>query len=110
MDSLTEKDIQVWVDRTKKYLAEYDPAAYTIGSKPVPPELKQLRILRIDEESNLVCYVWAGLEAHTELDVKQMADGNFQFTEWYGGVSRVIWPKTTNTDISQTNSTFQPIK
>jgi hypothetical protein len=40
MDSLTERDVQVWVNRTKKYLAEFDPKADMIGSKPVPPELK----------------------------------------------------------------------
>jgi len=44
MDSLTEKDFQVWADRTQKYLSEFNPKADMIGSKPVPPELKQLKL------------------------------------------------------------------
>jgi len=57
MDSLTEKDFQVWADRTQRYLSEFDPKADMIGSKPVPPELEQLKIIRIDEDSNWVSYV-----------------------------------------------------
>lgn len=95
MDSLSERDFQAWADRTKKYLDEYDPKADEIGAKPVPPELKQLKISGIDEGSNWVSYVWIGGLDHTELYVKRMADGMFQFTAIYNDESnRVIWPKT----------------
>ena len=72
MNSLTEKDFQVWIDRTEKFLAEYDPKVGHIGSKPVPPELKQLKILRIDEGTNWVGYVWMGGLDHTELLVRRL--------------------------------------
>lgn len=111
MDSLTEKDFQVWTDRTKKYLNEYDPKADIIGSKPVPPELKQLKILRIDEDTNWVSYVWAGGLDHTELYVERMTDGEFQFTARYNDESnRVIWPKAPHTNNSTTNLPFQLIQ
>jgi preprotein translocase subunit SecE len=107
MDSLTEKDILVWIDRTKKYLDEYDPKADKIGAKPVPPELKKLKILRIDEGTNFVGYVWMGGMDHTELFVERMADGSFQFTAGYNDESnKVIWPKTPNKPYLQTNNTF----
>jgi hypothetical protein len=94
MDSLTEKDIQVWINRTQKYLDEFDSKADVINSKPVPPELEQLKILRIDEESNSVGYVWAGGLDHTELFVERRLDGNFQLTAVYNDFSnKVIWPK-----------------
>ena len=95
MDSLTEKDFQVWTERTQKYLNEFDPQASTIDSKPVPPELQQLKVLRIDESSNFVGYVWMGGMDHTELYVERMADGSFRFTAMYNDESnKVIWPKT----------------
>jgi hypothetical protein len=94
MDSLTEKDFQVWTERTQKYLSEFDPKADPIGAKPVPPELQQLKILRIDESTNYVGYVWMGGMDHTELNVERMADGSFQFTAMYNDESnKVIWPK-----------------
>ena len=96
MDSLTEKDFQVWTARTQKYLSEFDPKADVIDSKPVPPELKQLKIIRIDEDSNSVSYVWMGGMDHTELLVKKLEDGSFEFTAGYNDQSnRVIWPKDT---------------
>ena len=97
MDSLTDKDIQVWTQRTQKYLEEYNPNADMIGSKPVPPELRQLKILRIDETSNEVDYFWMGGFDHTALEVHRLSDGNFRFTALYDDESnKVIWPKTTN--------------
>jgi len=45
MDSLTEKDFQIWTERTQKYLSGFDPKASPIDSKPVPAELKKLKIL-----------------------------------------------------------------
>jgi len=94
MNSLTEKDFQVWTERTQKYLSEFDPKAYPIGAKPVPPELQQLKILRIDESTNYVGYVWMGGMDHTALFVKRMTDGGFQFTAMYNDQSnKVIWPR-----------------
>ena len=96
MDSLTEKDFQVRTARPQKYLSEFDPKADVIDSKPVPPELKQLKIIRIDEDSNSVRYVWMGGMDHTELLVKKLEDGSFEFTAGYNDQSnRVIWPKDT---------------
>jgi len=96
MDSLTEEDFQVWADRTQKYLSEFDLKADVIGAKPVPPKLKQLKILRIDEGSNWVRYMWMGGFDHTGLEVERMADGSFRFTAGYNDQSnRVIWPKVS---------------
>jgi hypothetical protein len=108
MDSLTEKDFQVWADRTQRYLSEFDPKADMIGSKPVPPELEQLKIIRIDEDSNWVSYVWMGGMDHTELLVEKLENGSFQFTARYDDESnRVIWPKMASVNLSQTNLTLQ---
>ena len=94
MDSLTERDFQAWADRTQKYLSVFDPKDYPIGSKPVPPDLKQIKILRIDEGSNWVNYVWMGGMDHTLLRVERLTNGQFQFTATYNDYSsRVIWPK-----------------
>ena len=61
IDSISDKDIPIWVDRTEKYLREYDPNSDGIGdygmSKPIPTELKELGIGRIDIGQNSVCYV-----------------------------------------------------
>ena len=109
MDSLTEKDFQVWAARTQKYLSEFDPKACIIDAKPVPGELKQLKILRIDEDTNWVGYVWMGSGFdHTELVVQKIEDGSFQFTARYNDNSnRVIWPvaNTANHSRSKTNLT-----
>jgi hypothetical protein len=105
MDSLTEKDIQVWVNRTKKYLDKYVPKADRIDGKAVPLELQQLGISGIDITTNSVCYVWVGGFEHTSLIVEQIADESFKFTAEYSDESnKVIWPKTLNTNNSQINS------
>jgi len=94
MDSMTEKDFQVWTERTQKYLSEFDPKARRIDAKPVPPELQQLKIVRIDESSNYVGYVWMGGMDHTLLLVEKVESGNFRFTARYNdGSNKVIWPK-----------------
>ena len=94
MDSLADKDFQMWAERTQKYLSEFDPKAYPIDAKPVPPDLEQLKIIRIDEGSNWVSYVWMGGMDHTELLVEKLENGSFRFTATYDDESnRVIWPK-----------------
>src|SRR5262249_54596916 len=45
-------DVQPWIDRTKKLLSEYD-------LKSMPPDLHQLKIIRIDISPNQVRYVWS---------------------------------------------------
>jgi len=93
MDSLTEKDIQVWIQRTQKYLKE-DPTTNESewNDEPVPPELEQLKIVNINVLSNEVDYVWLGGMDHTILYVQRMTNGSFQLTAEYNNYSnRVIW-------------------
>ncbi|MCX6898652.1 MAG: hypothetical protein NT105_08140 [Verrucomicrobia bacterium] len=99
MDSLTEPDIQRWIERTKVYLAGYDPQKPTIGSMLVPPDLKALKIIRIDVTQDRVVYVWMGGFDHTDLAVERLQDDGFKVTANYDDKrSRVIWeskaPKT----------------
>jgi hypothetical protein len=108
MDSLTEKDIQIWVERTRKYLDESSKGEANIYLKDVPPELRQLGILGIHKDTNWVSYVWLGGLEHTSLEVERMTDGSFRFTAEYNDESnRVIWPKTPEPKNSQTNSPSQ---
>ena len=98
MDSLTDKDIQVWIERTQKYLKD-DPTTNTIywDDKPVPPELEQLKIVNISVLSNEVDYVWVGGMDHTILYVERMTNGSFQLTAEYNNYSnKVIWPKSVS--------------
>jgi hypothetical protein len=49
MKSLKHDDVQPWIERTKKFLSEYDPKSQSIGvygmeGKPIPPDLQQLKI------------------------------------------------------------------
>ena len=99
MDSLTEKDIHVWEERTKKYLDEDGHAEADFYVKDVPPELRQLGILGIHKDTNWVSYVWVSGFDHTSLEVERMSDGHFQFTAEYSDESnKVIWPKTPATN------------
>ena len=100
MDSLTERDIPVWTKRTEKLLSEYEPdagvGAYRESShtKPIPPELSALKIIRIDISKSVVSYVWMGGLDHTELQIHRLMDGSFQFVAQYNDAqSKVIWPK-----------------
>ena len=94
MDSLTDAEVQQWVDRTKTYLAAYDPKAVPIGSTSVPSDLQKLRILRIDVLANEVRYVWMGGYDHTFLAVGRADDGTFALTANYDDKhSRVVWHK-----------------
>jgi hypothetical protein len=101
MDSLTEKDFQVWADRTKKLLAEYEPGNGPIGvygsgsdAKRIPADLAQLKIIRIDMSEDNVSYVWLGGLDHTELQVHRLKDDSFEFVAQYNDENiKVIWPK-----------------
>jgi hypothetical protein len=99
MDSLTEADIQTWIDRTKVYLTEYDPTragfsgnGYGIGyAKPVPADLERIKILRIDILQDSVKYVWLGGLDHTWLVVTRLSNTNFKVVARYSDEhSRVI--------------------
>ncbi len=92
MDSLTDKDIQVWIQRTQKLLKEDDPKDFT--TKDAPPDLQQLGITGIREQSNEVDYVWLGGMDDTALDVVMMSNRSFQIFAVYTPYSkRMIWPE-----------------
>jgi trehalose-6-phosphate synthase len=92
MDSLTDKDIQVWIQRSQKYLEEDKPTDFV--TKDAPPDLQKLDIVGIEEETNWIDYVWVGGMDRTDLSVKQMTNGSFQVTVFYNIYSnKVIWPK-----------------
>ena len=110
MDSITEKDIPVWIERTERYLKEYDPdpnasviGVYSShGDKPIPPELEKLKILRIDIAQDHVSYVWLGGLDHTILSVFKTEDGDFRFIGRYNDYnSKVIWPREDANDVQE---------
>ena len=92
MDSLTDKDIQAWIQRTQKYLKEDHPTDFT--AKDAPPDLQQLGMTGIEEDSNRVVYVWLGGMGDTALVVERMTNETFQVTAIYAPNSnRIIWPR-----------------
>jgi hypothetical protein len=95
MDSLTEKDFQVWTLRTQNYLSNFNPTNWVIEQEAVPADLKELKIISVYyEASNSVDYVWMGGFDHTMLHVERLTNGQFQFSAIYNdGSNRVIWPK-----------------
>ena len=91
MNSLTDKDIQVWIQRTQHYLKN-PPTNFGLG--PLPPELQQLGMTGIEENSNYVDYMWLGGMDYTALEVVRMDDGDFQvFAIYTPYTNRMIWPK-----------------
>ena len=99
MNSLTPADIQAWIERTKTILQQRTPGK-SIGaygndadSKPIPDDLKKLKILRIDVAENRVDYVWLGGIDHTILEVDRKPDGTYQVIAGYDDYdSKVLWP------------------
>jgi len=92
MDSLTDTDIQVWIQRTQTILKDDAPVEFT--NRDVPPDLKQLGITGIEENADEVDYVWFGGMDNTALAVERMSNGNFQVIAVYTPYSkRTIWPK-----------------
>jgi len=95
MDSLADKDIQVWIQRSQKYLEEDKPTDFV--TKDAPPDLQKLDIVGIEEETNWIDYVWVGGMDRTDLSVERMTNGSFQVTAFYNIYSnRVIWPKSVS--------------
>jgi len=108
MKSLRESDVPPWIDRTKQLLAEWNPSlhpigAYGLGGKPIPPDLQQLKIIRIDILEDQVRYVWMGGMDHTELEIDRLPDGTFRFIAHYNDYkSEVIWPRRPNQTMQPT--------
>jgi hypothetical protein len=109
MKSLKQDDVQRWIDRSKKFLSEYDSKSqsigvYGIGGKPIPPDLQQLKIMRIDISPNQIRYVWmGGIGPRTDLEVDRLSDGSFTLTAHYSDSdSEVIWPRTPNQTLERT--------
>jgi len=103
MKSMRESDVQPWIARSKKFLSESDPktqsiGVYGIGGKPIPPDLQQLKIIRIDISPNQVRYVWmGGVGPRVDLEVDHLPDDSFKLTAHYSDTdSEVIWPRTSN--------------
>jgi hypothetical protein len=92
MDSLTDKDIQAWIQRTQTILRE--DAAVEFTNRDAPPDLKNLGITGIEGHTDEVDYVWFGGMDNTALDVERMSNGTFQVIAVYTPYSnRMIWPK-----------------
>jgi len=108
MKSLRDSDVPPWIERTKIFLGEWKPGsdpvgAYGLGGKPVPADLQQLGIIRIDILERQVRYVWMGGMDHTELEVDHLSDGRFRFIAHYNDTqSEVIWPKRSNQSMKPT--------
>jgi hypothetical protein len=56
MDSLTDKDIQAWIQRSQKYFAQ-SPTNFELGLTPVSPDLQKLGITGIEVYADEVDYV-----------------------------------------------------
>jgi hypothetical protein len=95
MDSLTDADFPVWIDRSQKLISE-GPADTLIMStdKRMPEELKQLKLLGIYIGQDYVTYKWLGGMERTDLQVQRTENGTFTITATYNEQeSRVLWPK-----------------
>jgi hypothetical protein len=120
MRSLKDDEVQQWIDRTKKLLSEYDGkesiGVFGMEGKPIPPDLQEMKIIRIDIYPTLVRYVWmGGIGPRTDLEVERLSDGTFRFIAHYSNTdSEVIWPKRPNQALERTAArctfTFQMIK
>jgi hypothetical protein len=92
MDSLTDKDLQAWIQRTQTILKEDHPNRFVARNASLG--LERLGITGIEENSNEVDYVWLGGIDYTGLFVEQMSNGNFEAIAVYSPSSnRVIWPR-----------------
>jgi hypothetical protein len=95
MNSLTEKDFQIWTGRTQRYLSNFNRTNWMIEIESIPMDLRELKILSIYVEgTNSVDYVWMGGFDHTMLHVDRLKNGQYVFTAIYSDQSnRLIWPK-----------------
>ena len=97
MKSLKESDMPPWIERTKRLLTESPPDSHSVGvygqgGKPIPADLQQLGIIRVDIFQDQVCYVWMGGMDHTDLEVDRLPNDRFRLIAHYNDFhSRVIW-------------------
>lgn len=92
MDSLTEKDIQAWIQRAQTDLEADNPMDFT--TRDASPDLQKLGMTGIEENSNYIDYMWLGGMDYTALEVKLISNGVFRVTAIYTPYSnRILWPK-----------------
>ncbi|HTV39533.1 MAG TPA: hypothetical protein VMF08_03085 [Candidatus Sulfotelmatobacter sp.] len=92
MDSLTDKDIQAWIQRAQTDLEKDNPTDFT--GRDAPPDLQKLGMTGIEENSNYIDYMWLGGMNYTALDIQRTSNGDFQVTAVYTPyTNRVIWPR-----------------
>jgi hypothetical protein len=88
LDSLTPEKLKVWAARSEELWAkhgkaDYDVGVYGLGRRPIPRELAEIKIIRIDIGEDLIEYVWVGGMDHTSLIVEKGSDGLLSFTAQY---------------------------
>ena len=101
MNSLTEKDFQIWTGRTQRYLSNFNRTNWMIETESIPMDLRELKILSIYVEgTNSVDYVWMGGFDHTALEIERLPDDTFQFYAGYNDKDgKIIWPRKTTTTL-----------
>ena len=110
MKSLRESDMPLWIERSEHLLAEYRPDVPPVGvyddvthSKPIPPDLARLKIVRVDIFEDRVCYVWMGGMDHTYLEARRLTGDGFTLIAHYNDYeSEVVWPKRPNHAMERT--------
>jgi len=113
MKSLRESDMPAWIERSKHLLEEYRPEVGPVGvyddvthGKPIPTDLRRLKIVRVDIFKDAVCYVWMGGMDHTYLEARRLpGDGSTTLVAHYNDYeSEVIWPKRPNHAMERTRT------
>jgi len=97
MDSLSSNDIQAWMKRSEHLMAGSKVTntmdVYGIAGKPVPDDLKKLKIIEVDILPDRVDYKWCGGMNDTALIIEQGNNGQLKVTAKYDDEhSRVLWP------------------
>lgn len=102
MDSLNEKNIEAFTQRSEKLLASH--TTYTsIDDEFLPEDLTALKIIRVDVlPPETVYFVWAGGLDHTYLEVHKQSNGDYRVTAYYQDEepSRQLWPKDTGRPVA----------
>ncbi len=96
MDSLSESQIESWIQRSEKLLASAPTNASPIRSTPVPEDLAALKILRVDvDPPDCVSFVWVGGMDHTYLLVQRQSNGTHRLIANYNDEEpeRQLWPR-----------------
>ena len=91
MKSLNLQDVEIWINRADRFLAEYDPEK---GST-IPDDLKALRILHIDVDPvGYVGFMWVTGWDHTGLIVNKDTNGVHTVTAVYNDYEQEqLWPR-----------------